>query len=77
MGWHTAKQIDLPGGLGKKMEDWLEAQHQEGTLIRKQYKGAQESKNIEQYYLYRYVNGITSDYVSIGNSCVTESRGHY
>ena len=30
--------MKLPGGLGKKWEDWLEHQHQEGHEIRTQYR---------------------------------------
>ena len=35
MWWHVAIAMELPGGLGKKREDWLEKQHQEGSLLRK------------------------------------------
>jgi hypothetical protein len=41
---HVASAMALPGGLGKKREDWLEHQHQEGSAIRKQYR---TTKNID------------------------------
>ena len=42
MWWHVAIAMELPGGLGKKREDWLEKQHQEGSLLRKQYRTTQQ-----------------------------------
>ena len=39
---HAAKQMKyVPGGMGDKREDWLEHQHQSGSLLRKQYRGTQ------------------------------------
>ena len=37
VGKHAAKQMRLPGGIPKKAEDWLEAQHQEGTELHQNY----------------------------------------
>ena len=34
--------MGLPGGLGKEREDWLEKQHQEGSMLRKQYRTTQQ-----------------------------------
>ena len=44
MWWHVAIAMELPGGLGKKREDWLEKQHQEGSLLRKQYRTTQQQE---------------------------------
>ena len=35
---HVAVQMKVPGGLGQKMEDWLELQHQGGMSSRVQYR---------------------------------------
>ena len=40
---HVAFAMTVPGGLGKKREDWLEHQHQVGKLIREHYRRMQNS----------------------------------
>ena len=44
MWMHVANAMRLPGGLGKKKEDWLEKQHQEGSEIRVQYRTTQNQE---------------------------------
>jgi len=39
MGAHVAWQMrTIPGGLGEKMEDWVELQHQSGSRARKRFR---------------------------------------
>ena len=35
---HVATAMGVPGGLGKKREDWIEQGHQYGSTLRKQYR---------------------------------------
>ena len=44
MWCHVAIAMELPGGLGKKREDWLEKQHQEGSMLRKQHRTTQQQE---------------------------------
>ena len=44
MWWHVTIAVELPGGLGKKREDWVKKQHQEGSLLRKQHRTTQHQQ---------------------------------
>ncbi len=44
MKGHVARAMAIPGGLGKKREDWLEHQHQEGHTIRTHYRTTQQQQ---------------------------------
>ena len=41
MWGHVAKQMKIPGGLGEKMEDWVELQHQSGSRDRRRFRTTQ------------------------------------
>mmetsp|Transcript_37832 Transcript_37832/g.79761 ORF Transcript_37832/g.79761 Transcript_37832/m.79761 type:complete len:107 (+) Transcript_37832:97-417(+) len=41
---HIAIAMMLPGGIGKKREDWLEAQHQLDSQVRRQYRTTQNQE---------------------------------
>lgn len=41
MWGHVAKQMRNPGGLGEKMEDWVELQHQSGCRERRRFRTTQ------------------------------------
>jgi len=38
MHTHVVVQMKIPGGLGEKMEDWVELQHQSGSRDRRRYR---------------------------------------
>ena len=44
MSTHIAFAMKIPGGLGKKREDWIEQGHQAGSLVREHYRSAQNQE---------------------------------
>ena len=45
---HVAVQMKVPGGLGQKMEDWLELQHQGGMSSRVQYRTMGDAQKVAE-----------------------------
>ena len=53
---HVATVMEVPGGLGKKREDWIEQGHQCGSALRKQY---QTTTNQEVRVRAKAIDGAT------------------